>query len=238
MTWVATAVVGSSLVGGYLNRQSQTDAANTAATAQTNASNAAISEQRNQFAAMQQMLSPYVQAGQGALLGQQNLAGLNGQQAQQSAISGIQNGAQFQALQRQGNDAILQNASATGGLRGGNTQGALAQFSPQLLNQMIQQQYSQLGGLASMGQNSAAMQGQSGLQTAGAIGQQYGQIGAAQAGNALAAGQAQSQFVNGITGSVGTLAGMYGSGSWGGLGSSGPVNSPVVGPSSTQLGGF
>ncbi|WP_449405980.1 hypothetical protein [Massilia phosphatilytica] len=35
----------------------------------------------------------------------------------------------FQALQQQGNDAILANASATGGLRGGNVQGALGQFS-------------------------------------------------------------------------------------------------------------
>lgn len=241
MTWVATAVVGSSLVGGYLNQQTATRAADKAAGAQIAAANAATAEQRTQFEAMQKMLAPYSQAGQGALQGQQNLIGLNGQLAQQNAISAIQNGAQFQALQQQGNNAILQNASATGGLRGGNTQGALAQFSPQLLNQMIQQQYSQLGGIAGIGQNSAVALGGAGMQSANAVSGQLGQIGAAQAGNALAAGQAQQQFVSNVAGSVGNVAGMYGSGAWGGFGASAPsapAAQPITGPSYSQLGGF
>ena len=54
---------------------------------------------------------------------------------------------------QQGQDAILQNASAIGGLRGGNTQAALAQFRPALLSQLIAEQYNRLGGLSSLGQN-------------------------------------------------------------------------------------
>ena len=48
---------------------------------------------------------------------------------------------------RQGEEAILQGASATGGLRGGNVQAALAQFRPAMLNRFVQQQYERLGGL-------------------------------------------------------------------------------------------
>ncbi len=56
-----------------------------------------------------------------------------GMEAQQGAISGLEGSPIFQALARQGEDAILQNASATGGLRGGNVQGALGQFRPAAL---------------------------------------------------------------------------------------------------------
>ena len=207
MSWVAAAVAGGTIVGGYLSSKSQKDAANTAANAQSEASQAGIDEQRRQFDQIQQLLSPYVTAGNGALAGQQNLLGLNGNDAQQAAINGIQASPQFTALQQQGNNAILANASATGGLRGGNVQGALAQFSPALLSQLIQQQYSNLGGLTSIGQNAAAGVGNAGLQTGNNITNLLGQQGSAQAGAALAAGKANSQFVNSLTGAFGTFMG-------------------------------
>ena len=217
MSAVATAIVGSAVVGGYLSSSAQKDAASTAAGAQTAASNASIAEQQRQFDGLQKLLAPYVGAGTGSLSAQQDLLGLNGGGAQQTAVSGIQNGAQFQALQKQGENSILQNASATGGLRGGNVQGALAQFSPQLLNQMINEQYTKLGGMTSLGQNAAAMQGNAGMQSANNISAQLNQIGAANAGNALAAGKADAQMWSGIGSSVGTLGGLYGSGAWKGF---------------------
>jgi len=88
-----------------------------------------------------------------------------GAQAQQQAISQFEQSPMFQALARQGEEGILQNASATGGLRGGNVQGALAQFRPALLNQQIQQQLSTLGGIAGLGQNAAAGVGNAGMQS-------------------------------------------------------------------------
>jgi hypothetical protein len=199
MSWVAAAVAGGTLVGGYLSSKGQKDAANTAATAQTEASQLGIEEQQRQFDAIQKLLQPYVTAGNGALTGQQDLLGTNGAAAQSSAIAGIQSSPQFTALQQQGNDAILANASATGGLRGGNVQGALAQFSPALLSQLIDQQYSRLGGLTSLGQNAAAGVGNAGLQTGNNVTQLLGQQGSATAGAALAAGKANSQFVNSAT---------------------------------------
>lgn len=217
MSAVATAVVGGAVIGGYMSSSAQKSAAKTAANAQTAASDASIAEQQRQFDALQNLLAPYVGAGTSSLTAQQNLLGLNGNDAQQSAISGIQNSSQFSALKAQGENSILQNASATGGLRGGNTQAALAQFSPQLLNQLINEQYTKLGGMTSLGQNAAAMQGNAGMQSANSISAQLNQIGAANAGNALAAGKADAQMWSGIGSSVGTLGGLYGSGAWKGF---------------------
>lgn len=146
MSWVAAAVAGSTLVGGYLSSKSQTSAANSAAAAQTQASEAGIAEQRRQFDQIQQLLSPYVNAGTGALGAQQNLLGLNGNDAQASAISALQASPAYTSQLQAGQDSILANTSATGGLRGGNVQGALGQFAPALLAQTIQNQYSNLGG--------------------------------------------------------------------------------------------
>lgn len=207
MSWVAAAVAGSTLVGGYLSSKSQSKAANQAADAQTQSAQLGIEEQRRQFDQIQQLLSPFVNAGTGALGAQQDLLGTNGAGAQQAAIGGIQASPQYQALSQSGQDAILANASATGGLRGGNVQAALGQFQPQLLAQLIEQQYSRLGGLTSLGQNAAAGVGNAGMQTGNQITQLLGQQGAAQAGAALANGKAQSQFINSATGALGNFLG-------------------------------
>lgn len=124
---------------------------------------------------------------------------------QQQAISQIEGGAAFQALARQGEEGILQNASATGGLRGGNVQGALAQFRPALLSQFIDQQYNRLGGLSQLGQASAAGVGAGGQNAATQIGNAYTQAGQAQAGSALAQGAA---FNNALGTIVGQIPGM------------------------------
>lgn len=199
MSWVAAAVAGGSIVGGLLSSNAQKKAANQASNAQTQSAELGIAEQRRQFDQVQQLLAPYVNAGTGALAGQQNLLGLNGADAQMGAFNGIQSSPQFGALMQQGEDAILSNASATGGLRGGNVQGALAQFRPQLLAQLIDQQYARLGGLTSIGQNAAAGTGNAGIATGNQITQLLGQQGQAQAGAALAAGRANSQFANTAT---------------------------------------
>jgi hypothetical protein len=119
---------------------------------------------------------------------------------QQQAISQLENSAAFQALARQGETGILQNASATGGLRGGNVQGALAQFRPALLNQFIEQQYNRLGGLTKIGQASAAGVGAAGQEAATSIGTALTASGQAQAGNALAQGAAFNNALGTITG--------------------------------------
>lgn len=194
MTWGLVAVAGATLVTGYMGA----DAAGDAASAQAGASQAGIDEQRRQFDAIQKLLQPYTEAGTGALTQQQALLGMGTPGAQQQAITALQGSPQFQALQQQGENAILQNASATGGLRGGNVQGALAQFRPALLSSLIDQQYSRLGGLTSIGQNAAAGVGNAGMSTGANVSTLLGQQGAAQAAGALGQAQAYGGTISGL----------------------------------------
>jgi hypothetical protein len=185
-------VAGSQLVGSSM----QASAAGDAASAQGAASQAGIEEQRRQFDEMRKLLQPYTEAGLPALEQQQTLLGLKGPEAEQAAIARLTGGETFKALAQQGENALLQNASATGGLRGGNIQAALGQFRPQLLSSLIEQQYGRLGGMTSMGQASAAGVGSAGMQTGTNIANLLGQQGAAEAGGILGEAKAYGQLFN------------------------------------------
>ena len=184
---------GMDLVGELTGTKAAGKAAKQAAATQAAAAEAGIAEQRRQFDALIQLLSPYVSAGAGALPEQQALLGLRGAGAQQRAIAGIEQSPIFQSLAQQGEQAILQQASATGGLRGGNVQAALAQFRPQMLNQLIEQQYERLGGLSKLGQAAAAGQAEQGMAVGTNIANLLANRGQALAGGQLAAGNVRRQ---------------------------------------------
>lgn len=219
-----------------------------------------IAEQRRRFDKVQELLKPYVEAGTGAIGGlapyrqagagaipilqqfasaggpaleqQQALLGLRGPEAQRAAISGIEQGPGFQAQVRAGEEALLQRASATGGLRGGNIQAALAQFRPQMLQEAIEQQYGRLGGLvgvggtiaqqlassglgsterlAALGQASAAGTGAAAQTSGTAIANLLAQQGAAQAGSEMAQGRAFAAIPSAIAGGLGIFSGLGG----------------------------
>lgn len=99
-----------------------------------------LSDARNQVVNIEPAVNPY--------------AGMTGTEAQQSAIQRISESPLLQELMSQGETGILQNAAATGGLRGGRTQAALAQFRPAMLQQEIDKQYARLQGISGLGQQS------------------------------------------------------------------------------------
>ena len=224
----------------------QKDAAQTAAEAQVRAAQLAVDEQRRQFDATRELLNPFVQAGEAAIPGmqsfagvadpslnvlqqyvqagpaaleaQQTLAGLRGQEEQAAAIEAIKQGPEYQEMLGAGSEAILQSASATGGLRGGRTQEALGELGSGLLTNLVERQYNRLGGLAGQagnvgqfltnvgqsstqnlfggGQASAAGVAQAGQQTAGNIANLLQTSGTAQANAALRGGLAESKMLN------------------------------------------
>lgn len=188
----ALVVGGTQVVGGMM----QADAAEDAANIQAGAAGQGIAEQRRQFDALQALLKPYTEAGVPALEQQQAFLGLRGPEEERAAIERISGGETFQALQQQGEEALLQRASATGGLRGGNIQGALAQFRPALLNQALEQQYSRLGGMTQLGQRSAAGVGAAGMETGTNVANLLSQQGAALAGGELGQAKAYGQILN------------------------------------------
>ncbi len=158
-------------------------------------------EQRAQFGSLQQFGKyHYEKDGSRRDLSAFTTGAVDGATAQQQAVSQLEQSPMFQTMARQGEDAIAQNASATGGLRGGNTQGALARFRPQLLDQFIERQYGRLAGIAQAGQNAAGA-------TANAAGAMGGNIadllvgrGQAQAGAIGAQGQIWSNTLGQIGG--------------------------------------
>lgn len=190
--FTALIVGGSQLIGSSM----QSSAAGQAAGIQSGAAEAGIAEQRRQFDALQSLLKPYTEAGLPALEQQQSFLGLRGPEAERAAIERISGGERFKALAEQGEGALLQRASATGGLRGGNVQAALAQFRPQLLSNLIEEQYGRLSGLTSMGQRSAAGVGAAGTETGVNVANLLGQRGAAQAGGEIGQARAYGNLFN------------------------------------------
>lgn len=205
-------------IGGITGAKQAGEAAERAGQTQAAAAEKGIEEQRRQFDALVELMAPYVTAGTGAMGQQQALIGLQGAEAQQQAISGFEQSPLFQSLTQQGENAILQNAAATGGLRGGNVQAALAQFRPQALNALIEQQYGRLGGLSTMGQASAAGQASSGMQSASNIGNLLANQGAALAGGIMGQGGIARQTFGDVLNIAKTAAQMAGAGGGGGGG--------------------
>lgn len=179
-------VGGTSLASGAL----QSKGAKKAGQLQYDASMAGVAETRAAREELRTLLQPYAAAGTPALQQQMAALGLSGPEAQAEYVSAQEQSPIFQALAQQGEQAMLQQASATGGLRGGNIQGALAQYRPQLLNQFLEQQYNRLGGMTALGQQSAAGVGTAGMQAAGNISDLLAQGGAARAGATLGSAQA------------------------------------------------
>lgn len=219
---VAAAVGGAALVGGIYSANKQAGSAKDASQAQTASNQAAMAQQQAQFEETKKLLAPYVQAGTTAVGQQGNLIGLGGNAAQAAAIKQLQASPFFTSQLQAGQNAILQNAAATGGLRGGNTQAALAQFAPSLLAQTIQNQFGNLGSLTSIGQNAAAGVGNVGASNAAQQSALLQNIGNAQASNALAQGQAGQNMANSVTGALGAF------GQLGGFGNLGGTTSPPV----------
>ena len=210
MSFAAGAI--ASVAGGIYSAKQEEKGQKAAANAQAQAAQAGIDEQRRQFDAMMALMKPYVESGTQAMGAQGNLIGLGGAEAQQAAINELANSPQMAALISQGENALLQNASATGGLRGGNTQAALAQFRPQLLNELINQRFTQLGGIAQLGQASATGQAAQGMGMATNIGNLLEQQGAARAGSAIASGNMASNALGNALNIGSTLLNMGGYG--------------------------
>lgn len=182
--------------------------------------------------------------------------------AQQLSIDQITKSPLYSELFKQGEDALLQNASATGGMRGGNTQGALAYYRPSVLKQLIEDKMKNAqfmaglgaqtaGQAAGIGQNYTSLQGQLLSNQAANMGNmlagqstQMADIltnNATNQGNAaLIQGNTQGQMFGGIAQGLGGLAsglgGLFNGG--GGIGISSAQRAPQQYAAGSTLGGF
>ncbi len=215
--WVATAIVGSGIIGAA----STAYAANKAAQAQTDASNNATNAQLQMFGKTQQNLAPFIGAGGDATKQLQNmLPTLTSPIIMDQANLEKTPGYQFNLTQ--GLKSVQNSAAARGlGTSGAALKGA-ATFATGLADNTYQQQfsnavtnqtnaYNRLKGLIDTGESAAAGQGVIGQQTGANIGGNM--IGA---GNAQAAGyNATGAAVNNLASNIGGYAaykGLYNTG--------------------------
>lgn len=142
------------LVGGLLGGSSSKKASRRAEQLRYDAAMAGLNETRRQFDLTRGDFASEQRLGEDAIGGFRGLLGLDGADAQASAIGNLQNSPLFQSLLQNGQDAILANASATGGLRGGNTQDFLARQRADTLSAVIRQQLGDYAGAIGIGMGS------------------------------------------------------------------------------------
>lgn len=198
---VAAPLIGAavSIGGSAIAAGASSSAADKAAAAQKAANDQAIAEQRRQYDQNRIDLAPYRDAGSQALNQYLNLSGTNGARPQLDAITALQGSPAYQSLFQNGQNTILANAAATGGLRGGNTQSSLANFGRDTLAQVIQSQLADYSGLITGGQNAAAQTGTFGANSANAIADLLSGSGKAQSNAALQSGAATATAIGDIT---------------------------------------
>jgi hypothetical protein len=200
--FVAVAIGGSALIGGVTSAVGSHEAAS----AQTNAADQAAAIQQQQYAQNSANQQPDIAAGHTALntIGQDqaNGTGFAASFTPQNYINTP--GYQFQ--QQQGENAVNSSAAATGGVLNGGSLKALDQYTTGLANSTYSQayqnylagsaqSYSQLYGVASLGENAAASLGAQGVTSTNNQGNYL-----TQAGNAQAAGDVG--VANGINSAV------------------------------------
>lgn len=185
------------------------DSAKKAAQAQIQGLQMQIAQADKAAAQAETAYQPYTEAGLTALDQYRALIGLGGQDQQQAAIGQLAQSPFYQAQLRQAENSLLQNASATGGLRTGNTQTALSAIAPELLNQQYLQQVGLLGGMQEQGLNVTTNLANLRAGNAAAAGQAMAQQGAALGQSILAQQAARQQSSSGMLGGAisGAVAG-------------------------------
>lgn len=188
MAAVTGAVIAAGATAYAANRQSA--AAKDAAGAGRDASNAAIAEQR---AAREQYITPYSNAGIGAL-GQ--LQALNA-----GDFSSFQESPDYQFRFDQGLQGLDRSAAARGAVNAGGTDADRIAYGQGQASQAYGDYYNRIFNLAQMGQQA----GSAGVGVASNIGNYLGQGAAAQGMGSIGSANAWSNAAGGLAG----LAGQY-----------------------------
>lgn len=166
-----------SFIGSLFGSGAQKKGINKASDAQMQYLNKAIDTENAQYQQSRSDFMPYMDFGKGALGPLGDLLGMNGSDAAGKAIAALKSSPLFTSLFNTGQEATLQNASATGGIRGGNTEGALYDLGSNTLAQVIQQQISNLFGATGVGEGATGSTAQLGAHNADMVSKLFGDQG-------------------------------------------------------------
>lgn len=140
-----------SLLGGLIGGGKQKKASKKAAQFQYDAMMKGIEEEARQFNITREDFAPYQAFGRSGIEGYGDLVGFNGDEEQLRAITALRETPLYRSLYGAGEEAVLANASATGGLRGGNTQHSLFDLGEDTLSRLIERQLANFGGAIGVG---------------------------------------------------------------------------------------
>lgn len=179
MSWGMVAAAGATVVSGVMGSKASKDAARQ----QQAGAREGIESEERMFERSLELQQPYREAGYGALEGLQRLTDPTGRA---ELLSDYYAGPEYQALSGQVEEQQLRNAAATGGVRGGANQAALASIAPQLGQQYMTGLNQQYTGLANMGMGAASQGAGQAMQLGGNISNLQQQAAQAGAANQLA----------------------------------------------------
>jgi hypothetical protein len=201
-----------SVTGGLFGGAS---AASGAAGAQSEAIQKAMEEIKKEFGVTEEQFAPFLQAATGgegvtgALTRQQEFLGLRGPEAQQAAFTGFMESPGQAFLRQRGEQSLLRNASAMGGLGGGNIRQALQEQGIGFAAQQQSELQDRLAGMTGLGFQ--ATQGLGGLrsQKAANIGQMLTGQGQARASGILGEQQGKASTASNLLNIAGTAASFF-----------------------------
>lgn len=205
MSWGYIGAAAVTAVAGAVSADKQAKASRQAADVQAEEAAKAAQEQQRQLDITQAQVDPFRQAGLSALEQQQALLGLSGPEAQQAAMQTFQESPGQAFLRERGEQALLRNQAAIGGLGGGEVRSALQQQGIGFAQQDLQNQLAQLSAISGRGLTATTNLGSLRAGTASNVGNLLTYGGEAQAGGILGAGAAQARGTQQVGGALAGL---------------------------------
>jgi len=194
MAWVATAVVGSAVVGGLIN----SDASRRASNQQKDALNAANQTSNDQFNAIQTRDQPLVDARNQSLAKMKQLLGLEPGGA--AAADAIKSDPGYQFGLTQGTQSLNNTLAAKGMRNSGAALQAAQRYGQDYAGTKFDQSFNRLASVAQLGQVGATSINNAGQNNASAIGGNLISAGNAGAANSLAQGNIWANTGNQLAG--------------------------------------
>lgn len=189
-----------SSIAGLFGAKKKKKAVAAASQRQVLAAEESLARSREIFSGTQANLQPTIDRGNAAGGAWAELLGLGGNQ--QGAIDALKASPLYQSIFNNGQEAVLQNASATGGLRGGNTQHSLFNLGTDTLAKVIQQQIANLFGGMELGAKTGLGLGEIGSREAMLEGQFREDQGQAEAGKILGKASADQDMLGNLVGGI------------------------------------
>lgn len=183
-----------SAIGGLFGGGKAKKASRNAEAAQLEYLTKALTEQQRQFDITRADYAPLTALLGPSVKGLGDLIGVNGNDAWEAALTRVQDSPTLARIIEEGTDGILANASATGGLRGGNVQRGLADFRGDAFINELAAEQARLAGLVGLGSGATDAVSSFGARKADNISNIFGQQGQVRAGGILTRGGINNQM--------------------------------------------